>query len=77
MTQLPPTRMRGEPSGRVRAKVQIELAGQFMLGAPDIQAADGPPSGLNPGQQVGPEADLRVGHGVQEAGPGQQSVQQR
>jgi len=59
------------------AKVQIELAGQFMLGAPDIQAADGPSSGRNPGQQLGPEAVLQVGHGVQETGPGQQPVQQR
>ena len=46
-----------------------------MLGVLDLQAADGPPSGRDPGQQLGPEADLRVGHGVQEAGPGQQPVQ--
>ena len=31
---------------------------------------DGPPSGRDPGQQVGPEADLREGLSVQEAGSG-------
>src|SRR5580693_10266370 len=56
------------------AKVQSEIAGQFMLSVLDLQAADGPPSVRDPGQQAGPEADLRVGPGVQEAGPGQQPV---
>ena len=63
-------------SARLRViKAQIEPAGQFMFSPLDLQAADGPPSGRDPGQQLGPEADLREGPGVQEAGPGQQPVQ--
>jgi hypothetical protein len=49
--------------------VQAELAGQFMLGSLDLQAASGPPSGRDPGQQLGPEGDLREGRDVQEAVP--------
>jgi len=30
--------------------VQAEMAGQFMLGARDLEAADGPPSGRDAGQ---------------------------
>jgi len=55
--------------------VQAELAGQFMLGSLDLQAAGGPPSGRDPGQQLGPEADLREGCDVQEAGPRKEPVQ--
>src|SRR6267154_2672238 len=57
------------------ARVQPELAGQLMLRALDLQAADSPPSSRDPDQQLGPEADLREGPGVQEAGPRQQPVQ--
>ena len=46
--------------------MQIEQTGQFMLSAFDLQPADGPPPGRVPGQPLGPEADLRVGPGVQE-----------
>jgi len=49
--------------------VQIEVAGQFMLGVLDVQAAGSPPSGRDPGQQLGPEADLRVGPASRKPGP--------
>jgi hypothetical protein len=44
-------------------------------GAADRQSGGGNlPSGRDPGQELGPEADLRKGRGVQEAGPGQQAA---
>src|SRR5260370_40577147 len=53
------------------AKLHAEFAGQFVLGTLDLHAADGPPSGRHPDQQLRPAADLRVGPGVQETWPGQ------
>src|ERR1700722_3261982 len=63
-------------AGRLQAgRVQTELAGQLVLSVLDPQAADSPPPGRDPDQQLGLEADLWEGPGVQEAGPGQQPVQ--
>src|ERR1700683_387665 len=50
-------------------KAQIEPAGQFVLGTLDLQAADGPPSSRDPGQHLGPEADLGERLRVQAARP--------
>jgi hypothetical protein len=41
--------------GRVVVTVHIEMAGQFVLHALDLQSAARPPAGRRPGQRFGPE----------------------
>ena len=53
MTQLPATPTRCGAAGLQVTKAQIEPAGQFVLRVLDLQATDGPPSGRDPGQQLG------------------------
>ena len=48
-----------------------------MFGVLDLEAADGAPSGRDPDQEPGPEADLWEGARVQETGSCQQPIQQR
>ena len=76
MTQLLVMMMRGEPSGRVPPRCRSRLAGQFMLGVLDLQAAGGPPSGRDPAsssdRKLTPGRPWRPG-----SGPGQQPVQDR
>ena len=50
MTQLLLTIQKLRAFQRSVIMVQAELAGQFMLGARDLEAAGGPPSGRDAGQ---------------------------